>query len=98
MIRPLFIPLNTEYFEQFENGIKTVEYRRYGNRWNLRKCFPGRPVILSCGYGKQRRLSGVVKSFKTSKVENCQAKDDFIKIYGNDNNYLVAEIEIIDIE
>jgi hypothetical protein len=94
MEKPVFIPLNKEYFEQFESGAKTTEYRKYGNRWNLRNCTPGRAVTLSLGYGKKRRLSGVIKSFRTTKPENCQAKEDFYKIYGNDCNCLVAEIEI----
>lgn len=59
----LFIPLKKEYFEAFERGEKTEEYRIYGPRWNERTCAIGRPVVLSCGYGKARRLRGVVVSF-----------------------------------
>lgn len=34
----IFIPLKREFFEAFENGMKTVEYRKYGPRWNERTC------------------------------------------------------------
>lgn len=59
-MKPLFIPLKTEFFEAFENGTKDTEYRRYGNRWNEHTCKVGREVVLSHGYGKKRRLRGVV--------------------------------------
>jgi hypothetical protein len=62
--KPLFIALKTEFFEAFANGTKTAEYRVYGPRWNEKHCFPGRPVVLSKGYGKGRRLSGVVTGFR----------------------------------
>lgn len=63
MSRPLFIPLRREYFEAFERGEKTEEYRPYGPRWNERTCYPGRPVVLSLGYGKARRLTGIIRAF-----------------------------------
>jgi len=59
-MKPLFIPLKTEFFEAFANGTKDTEYRRYGPRWNERTCAIGREVVLSHGYGKKRRLSAVV--------------------------------------
>lgn len=61
--KPLFIPLKREYFEAFAEGRKVVEYRRYGARWNERTCRNGRPVVLSLGYGKHRRLRGEVTGF-----------------------------------
>jgi len=60
---PLFIPLKREFFEAFERGEKTHEYRVLGPRWNASTCRPGRAVTLSLGYGKARRLNGVVASF-----------------------------------
>ena len=66
-MKHLFIPLKAEYFEAFERGEKTVEYRPYGPRWNEQTCLIGRPVILSYGYGKKRRLRGVVASFEKSR-------------------------------
>lgn len=63
MERPLFIPLKREFFEAFERGEKTEEYRVLGPRWNASTCRPGRSVILSLGYGKTRRLRGMVTHF-----------------------------------
>ncbi len=57
---PLFIPLKAEYFQRFARGEKREEYRLLGSRWNKRTCYPGRPVVLSCGYGKSQRLRGRV--------------------------------------
>ena len=63
-MKPLFIPLYTEFYEQFENGTKTIEYRNYGPRWNEKTCLIGRPVVISKGYGKKNRLKGIVTNFK----------------------------------
>lgn len=60
----LFIPLKTEYFEAFERGDKDTEYRPYGLRWNERTCCIGRRVVLSKGYGKRHRLTGIVVGFQ----------------------------------
>ncbi len=65
-VKPLFIPLKTEYFFAFASGLKTVEYRPYGPRWNERTCTVGRKVTLSYGYGKKFRLSGTVTAFERS--------------------------------
>lgn len=62
--KPLFIPLRREWFELIEAGEKSTEYRAYGARWNERTCRPGRPVVLSLGYGKARRLRKVVSGFR----------------------------------
>ena len=59
-MRPLFIPLKTEFFLAFEAGTKTIEYRPYGPRWNERTCTVGRDVLLSHGYGTKRRLRAKV--------------------------------------
>jgi len=47
---------------------KKFEYRTYGPRWNEKTCAIGRQVTLSLGYGKSRRLSGIVESFSTNKT------------------------------
>lgn len=64
---PLFIPLKREYFEAFERGEKTTEFRPNGPRWNARTCFVGRPVVLSLGYGRARRITGRVVRFEVSR-------------------------------
>lgn len=69
-MKPLFIPLKAEYFDQFEAGTKTVEYRKRGGRWNHLTCFVGRKVTLSRGYGKHRRLSGVITGFHYDTCPN----------------------------
>ena len=94
MDKPLFIPLKTEYFEAFESGEKEAEIRRYGARWNTDTCYAGRRVVLSCGYGKARRLKGFVeevrlRQFDSFTVEIRSAleqiypdyKSEFIVIY-----------------
>lgn len=60
---PLFVPLRREYFEAFERGEKTIEYRMAGGRWNSQTCRVGRRITLSLGYGKARRLHGVIADF-----------------------------------
>jgi hypothetical protein len=62
-VRPLFVPLKREHFDAFERGDKDHEYRAYGPRWNEATCRVGRRVLLSFGYGKQRRLRGVIVGF-----------------------------------
>lgn len=64
--KPLFIPLKKEFFEKFEDGSKSMEYRPYGARWNEKVCRVGRRVVLSLGYGKQRRLEGTLMAFGVS--------------------------------
>jgi hypothetical protein len=61
--KPLFIPLKGKFFEDFEEGRKDTEYRLRGPRWNAETCAIGRAVVLSLGYGKQRRLKGVITGF-----------------------------------
>ena len=59
-MKPLFIPLNAEFFRAFERGDKTVEYRRYCPRWHEGTCVPGRDVVLSCGYSGPRLVGTIV--------------------------------------
>lgn len=62
-MKPLFIPLKRKFFQAFEEGRKDTEYRLRGPRWNAETCAIGRAVVLSLGYGKQRRLKGVITGF-----------------------------------
>ena len=71
--KPLFIPLKREFFEAFASGTKAEEYRLEGPRWNARTCAIGRPVVLSLGYGKARRLSGRVVGYRSS-IEATQTE------------------------
>lgn len=77
---PLFIPLKREWFEAFRDGRKSVEYRPYGPRWNERTCQLGRPVVLSLGYGKHRRLQGRIVQFVVST--SASKTKSWISCYG----------------
>lgn len=89
---PIFIPLKRKYFEQFERGEKTIEYRAHGGRWTGKHCRVGRKVTLSLGYGKTRRLSGTITSFEvdflTDKIPGWE------EVYGKDRNAVAACIGI----
>lgn len=67
--KPLFVPLKGEWFDQFADGTKTVEYRKYGPGWNERTIYAGRPVILSKGYSGAR-IDAVVVSFELVKARD----------------------------
>lgn len=67
--KPLFVPLKTEWFDQFADGTKTVEYRKYGPGWNERTIFAGRRVTLSKGYSGAR-IAAVILSFALVKARD----------------------------
>lgn len=71
---PLFIPLKTAYFQQFRHGLKDVEIRRYGPRWNERTCVVGRPVVISHGYQKRGRINGRVRSLHRAHAHELPPK------------------------
>ncbi len=89
--KPLFIPLKREWFMAFKNGLKRVEYRPYGPRWNEQTCWEGRPVVLSLGYGKSQRLTGSVVKFAASEAPSFSPA--WIACYGSGER-LVACIQI----
>ena len=93
---PLFIPLNAEHFEAFEAGEKAEEYRAPGGRWNARTCRPGRPVVLSYGYGKQRRLRARVRHFRHVKVSELplKAREAVRAIYGQIDRVVVIGLDV----
>lgn len=66
---PLFIPLNGEFYDQFVAGTKRnmEEYRIEGPRWNAKTCPVGRRVVLSRGYGKKHRTTGVITGYRSEK-------------------------------
>ena len=83
-MKPLFIPLKTKYFNQFKDGTKTKELRRYGKRWNENTCSIGREVILSKGYGKHERLKKEIHDFYVIHGSNLNYnyKKDVLDVYG----------------
>lgn len=91
-MKALFIPLKTEFFNEFRLGTKTTEYRIYGPRWNERTCAIGRPVVLSKGYGKSHRLTGTVVGFwKSTAATEFEA---WRKCYGDRGERIAACIMI----
>lgn len=94
--RPLFIPLATEHFNRFKSGVKKLEFRKYGNRWNEQCCTVGRAVTLSRGYGKYERLAGVVVSFDRITAADLSAEDSAAmrKLFGDLGTFEIARIGI----
>lgn len=83
-IKPLFIPLKTEYYEAFKSGDKTEELRAYGARWNENTCQIGREVVISKGYGKANRMKGDIWKFKRQHGSTFSAthKGSLLVVYG----------------
>jgi hypothetical protein len=83
-MKPLFIPLYTEYYEAFKAGTKTEELRLYGPRWNHGTCKVGREAVISKGYGKQNRMKGRIRKFKKQhgSLFGSTYKADIMKVYG----------------
>jgi hypothetical protein len=98
MNKPLFIPLKTEFYEQFKNGTKIDELRKYGARWNEKTCMKGRKVIISKGYGKQNRMTGVIADFskQIGSTFSDAYRDDIKAVYGTDE-IDIATIRIKDL-
>ena len=92
--KPLFIPLKREFFERFASGENKIEYRKYGKRWNEHTCKPGRRVTLSCGYGKQRRLSGVITEFEFVSYWSDAVPLEVARIYMFPANIACIHIEV----
>lgn len=67
-ILPFFLPLRGEWFEEFRQGRKPFEWRRYGGQYTEKALYPGRRITLANGYGWPR-LNGVVTSFE--KLPAC---------------------------
>lgn len=76
--KPLFIPLKTAWFRQFEAGTKDIEYRAYGPRWNERTCRVGRKATVSHGYSG-KRMGKVVAAFE--KLPAADAPEAARQIY-----------------
>lgn len=71
-MKPLFIPLQTRWFREFEAGRKSVEYRAYGPRWHEGTCIIGRPATISCGYNGSR-IAARVQAFRRIPIHAAPA-------------------------
>lgn len=82
--KPLFIPLNTEFWAAFRRGEKFDELRLYGPRWNEKTCRIGRKAILSKGYGKQHRIPAVVAEFhkRDARSFGSTTQANILRIFG----------------
>jgi hypothetical protein len=94
-VKPLFIPLKSEFFYRFKSGDKKSELRLYGPRWNEKTCAVGRSVVLSKGYGKGERLTGVVEQFYKRRDDTFGStyQADIVKCFGTVDVW-IAEIRI----
>jgi hypothetical protein len=92
MEKALFIPLKTEYYNQFASGEKTEELRKYGGRWNEKTCRLGRKVTLSKGYGKHARMEGVIWKFKVQhgSTFGSQYKQAIKDVFGTLDIYIAC--------
>lgn len=68
MAKPFFLPLKAKWFSAFEQGLKTIEYRKAGGRFD--GILPGRSVTLPNGYSG-RRLSSVCIKIELLPIEEC---------------------------
>jgi hypothetical protein len=95
-MKPLFIPVNSEYYELFESNQKQTELRLYGRRWNEDTCYPGRPVVVSRGYGTASRLTGVIAAFSTCAVMDLPdlERSQFEACYGCEEDCRAARITL----
>lgn len=91
MEKPLFIPLRAEFFDAFAVGDKGTEFRPLGPRWNATTCRVGRAVTLSRGYGKSRRLSGVVAGFTEVRPD---AVPEIRRVYPTGDRFAAIEIAL----
>lgn len=92
IVNRLFVPLKTAYYEAFVDGSKTIEFRKYGQRWNERTCPVGRRVTISKGYGKQHRRDGVIVSFEKRQVDS----EAWIDCYGEPGTAACIGIQLDD--
>jgi len=89
-MKPLFVPLKAEYFDQFESGNKSWEHRKIGPRWNHSTVFIGREVTLSYGYGKKKRMTGVIVAVRV-KFNKSKA---FVSCYGKPDHCISFKINL----
>lgn len=93
--KPLFIPLKTQFYEDFISDNKPSELRLYGARWNEKTCRVGRLVTLSKGYGKANRVRGRITAFykRDARTFGSGYQKSILDIFGTLDKP-IAEIRI----
>lgn len=89
--KPLFIPLTGKWFEAFAAGTKTEEFRPHVPRWSAKHCRIGRPVTLSYGYGKARRLTGTITGFR---ICGPDAHPAIREVYPEGDEFVAIRIQL----
>lgn len=97
--KPLFIPLNAEFWHAFRNGTKDDELRLYGPRWNEKTCRVGRKATLSKGYGKAHRIPALVAEFhkRDARSFDSERQANILRIFGTLDKP-IAQIKFTDID
>ena len=98
MKKPLFVPLMKKYYLKFESGEQDCEIRPNDRRgWSLNNVSPGRLMTLSCGYGKQNRITKPItrvkltNDLKAAKIPQWHI-DAVKEIYPDCVDWLIAYV------
>jgi hypothetical protein len=97
--KPLFVPLNAEFWYAFRNGDKTDELRLFGPRWNEETCRVGRKALLSKGYGKAHRILAVVAEFhkRDARSFGSTTQANILRLFGTLDKP-IAQIKFTDFD
>lgn len=87
--KPSFIALRRPHWEAFRDGVKTIEWRRWGPRWNERTVYPGRAVTLSLGYSGPR-LGGTI--LEVNREPRSRAPETARDIYPDAETFCAIRI------
>lgn len=96
-MKPYFLPLKKEYYLKFESGDQKCEIRPANHHgWHGKNIYPGRQLLLSCGYGRNDRHCREI--YLTNEGPACvvfmgvpQWHIDAVElIYGKRDRWLVA--------
>lgn len=90
---PMFVPLQTRWFQAFATGRKRIEWRPYGPRWNRTVAVPGRRVVLSHGYSGDRLLATVVQ---TRRVSRNRAPSGAQTLFPDTQEFCAIHLELSD--
>jgi hypothetical protein len=89
--KSIFVPLRSKHWVDLRDRRKSIEWRAWGARWNDRTITPGRTIILSKGYTRDR-LRGVV--IKVHRVSRSLTPDGARAIYPDVETFCAIEIAL----